>query len=69
MLILIVGGKQIFGFAFGYAAIPWVTRSGYKAAFGVMAGTQVFLLLLAVPLWYYGKQIRQKSATWKLMYR
>jgi hypothetical protein len=47
--------KQIFAFGFSYGVVPWVTLDGYAAAFGAMAGIQMALVLLGIPLWYYGK--------------
>jgi len=59
--------KQIFAFGFSYGVVPWVTLDGYIGAFGAMAGIQMALVLMGVPLWYYGKQIRHKSGGWKII--
>jgi hypothetical protein len=66
-LVLVNALKQIFAFGFAYGIVPWVTLDGYGGAFGAMAGLQFGVLLLAVPLWYYGKQIRHKSGGWKVI--
>ena len=59
--------KQIFAFGFSYGVIPWVTLDGYGGAFGAMTGIQIGLMLFGLPLWYYGKQIRHKSGSWKII--
>jgi hypothetical protein len=67
-LLNLVGGlKQLFAFGFSYGAIPWINRSGYQNAFGAMAGIQIGLMAFGLPLWYWGKQIRHKSVTWKVV--
>jgi hypothetical protein len=66
-MLLVNAFKQIFSFGFSYSVVPWVTRSGYLRMFGSMAGINSAVLLLALPLWYYGKQIRHKTASWKVI--
>ena len=66
-MLLVNAFKQIFSFGFSYSVVPWVTHSGFLGMFGAMAGINSAILLLALPLWYYGKQIRHKSASWKLI--
>jgi hypothetical protein len=66
-LLLVSGLKNMFAFGFSYGVIPWVKRSGYQAAFGEMVAIQTGVILLAIPLFFYGKQIRHKSAGWKVI--
>jgi hypothetical protein len=66
-LLLINAFKQIFAFGFAYGIVPWVTLDGYQGAFGAMAGIQFALMLFGLPLYYYGKQIRHESASWKII--
>lgn len=66
-LLLINGLKNMFAFGFQYGVIPWIIKSGYEAAFGEMVGIQTGVMLLAIPLYYYGKQLRHKSAGWKVI--
>lgn len=66
-LVLVNGMKQLFSFGFSYGIIPWITTMGFQGAFGTMAGIQCGLMLFGVPLWYWGKQIRHKSASWKVV--
>jgi hypothetical protein len=67
VLLLSNGLKQIFAFGLSYGVVSWVTREGYARAFGEMAAIQVGVMLFALPLWYWGKQIRQRTATWKVI--
>ena len=66
-LLLVNGLKNMFAFGFSYGVIPWLTRSGFQAAFGEMVGIQTGVVLFAIPLFVYGKQIRHKSAGWKVI--
>jgi hypothetical protein len=65
--LLVVGLKNIFGFGFGYAVIPWIARSGYDGALGAIAGIQFAIVLFGFPLWYYGKQIRHITSKWRVV--
>jgi hypothetical protein len=58
----------LFSFGFGYGVIPWITAQGYQKSFGIMAAIQVGIVLLGLPLWYWGKQIREKSAMFRVIY-
>jgi len=67
-LLLINGLKTIsLGFGFSYGVIPWVSGSGYQSAFGTMAGINSGIMLLGVPLYYFGRTIRRKTANWKVI--
>ena len=66
-IFLIVGLKNVISFGFSYAVIPWVTAWGYKRAIGCFAGITFGCLLLALPLYLFGKQLRFASAKWKLI--
>jgi hypothetical protein len=67
LLLIVSGLKQIFAFGLSYGVVPWITEEGYAKAFGEMAGIQVGIMLLGIPLYYFGKQIRHTSADWKLI--
>jgi len=66
-ILLVNALKQIFAFGFSYGVVPWVTLDGYPGAFGAMAGIQGGLMLLGLPLWYFGKRIRHASGGWKII--
>src|SRR5947199_58007 len=37
-LLMVNGLKNIFGFGFSYAVVPWITLQGFQGAFGTMVG-------------------------------
>lgn len=67
LLLLVNGLKQVFAFGFAYGVAPWIAASGYKNTFGTIAGINCGVMLLTVPMWYYGRRIRHISAKWKLI--
>ncbi|CAK7204889.1 hypothetical protein SEUCBS139899_007651 [Sporothrix eucalyptigena] len=67
-LLLINGFKNVVAFGFTYGVVPWVESSGYATAFGTLAGVYIFIMCLAIPLYYYGAHIRNHtSSKWKLV--
>jgi hypothetical protein len=67
LLLLIIGLKNVFGFGFGYAIIPWIGAWGFSGAFGATATIYFLSVLLGIPLYYWGKRIRHASAKWRLI--
>lgn len=67
LMLLIIGLKNVFGFGFAYAIIPWISDWGYSGAFGTTAAIYFFVVLLGFPLWYWGKKIRHATAKWKII--
>ena len=67
-MLLTIGLKNVFGFGFAYGVIPWVTASGHQTTFGTMVGIHCGIMLMGVPFWYWGKQIRQKTANWAIVW-
>jgi len=66
-LLLVCGLKNIFAFGFSYGVINWIQLDTFQGAFGAMVGIQCGVMLFAVPLYYYGKQIRHASGTWRVI--
>jgi hypothetical protein len=66
-LLLVNGLKNMFAFGFSYGVVPWITRSGFEHAFGEMVVIQTGVMLFAIPLYYYGKQLRHRSAGWRVI--
>lgn len=56
-----------FGFLLSFYTNPWIAGSGYQNAFGAMAGISAAILLMWIPFYIYGKQIRHASLKWKVM--
>jgi hypothetical protein len=55
--------KSAFGFLLSFYTNPWVQKSGYLNAYGAMAGISGGLIILGVPLFFWGARIR--TATWR----
>lgn len=59
--------KSCFGFLLSFYANPWIQEIGYTKAFGSMAGISSAILMLWVPLYIWGKQVRRATMKWDLM--
>lgn len=57
--------KAAVGFLLSFYTNNWVAGQGYQLAYGEMAGISAALLLLVVPLYIWGKTIRQRSLEWR----
>lgn len=66
-LLVICGLKNIFSFGFSYGVVGWIQDSGYQGAFGEMVAIQTGVMLLAIPLWFWGKKLRHRSSSWKVV--
>lgn len=61
-----LGYKSLFGFLLAFYTNDWVANEGYLNAFGEMAAISGAVFLLALPLWIWGKSIRQASLKWRI---
>ncbi|KAL6235088.1 hypothetical protein BDW75DRAFT_251109 [Aspergillus navahoensis] len=59
--------KACFGFLLSFYTNPWINESGYEAAFGAMAGISGDCLLFFIPLFFWGKAIRQAVIKWQFL--
>ncbi|ODV92332.1 hypothetical protein CANCADRAFT_56014 [Tortispora caseinolytica NRRL Y-17796] len=50
--------KNILGFCFSLFTNDFATRAGYRTTFIVFGSIQIFISLLAIPLYMYGKHLR-----------
>ncbi|KAF4629520.1 hypothetical protein G7Y89_g8627 [Cudoniella acicularis] len=57
--------KSIIGFGLSAATNIWIANSGLVLAFSEMAAITLFVLLLAIPLFFYGKRLRRWSLGWR----
>ena len=46
---------------------PWIEQSGYTTTFGSLAGIQVAILIMWIPLYIWGKKIRHATLNWGVM--
>jgi hypothetical protein len=61
--------KSAFGFLLSFYTNPWVQQSGYTRAYGAMAGISGGLLILVVPFYLFGHEIRVKTWHWRAIRR
>ncbi|KAJ5305456.1 uncharacterized protein N7443_005116 [Penicillium atrosanguineum] len=59
--------KSAFGFLLGFYTNPWVDKHGYNVAYGEMAAICGGVLIFWIPLFIWGKAIRQKTLGWRVM--
>lgn len=59
--------KSAFGFLLSFYTNPWVAEDGYSVAYGEMAAICGAVLILWIPLFFYGKAIRASTLQWPLM--
>ncbi|CUM67401.1 uncharacterized protein PRCAT00005095001 [Priceomyces carsonii] len=59
--------KSLFGFLLSFYTNPWVNNYGYSKAYGEMAAISGILFLLTIPLYFWGKRIREWTHEWKLL--
>lgn len=57
----------MFGFLLSFYTNPWVDESGYQNAYGAMAGISAFILILWIPLFFFGKKIRHVTWNWPVL--
>jgi len=59
--------QALFGFLLAFETNPWINESGYQNAYGAMAGISAGVLILWVPLYFWGKRIRHRTWKWPIM--
>ncbi|KAJ5666379.1 uncharacterized protein N7477_008827 [Penicillium maclennaniae] len=59
--------KSAFGFLLGFYTNPWVDKHGYNVAYGEMAAICGGVLIFWIPLFIWGKAIREKTLSWRVM--
>ncbi|RSL39575.1 hypothetical protein CEP53_013959 [Fusarium sp. AF-6] len=62
-----MGFKAVVAFLVSFYANKWIEHSGYDGTFATMAGMSVGTLALGVPLYIWGKRIRQRTLGWSIM--
>jgi hypothetical protein len=65
----LTSGSALFGFLLSFYTNPWVNESGYQNAYGAMAGIASLVLLMWVPLYFWGKKIRYATWDWPVISR
>lgn len=65
--LAVMGFKSLFGFLLSFYTNKWVASAGYQNAFGAMAGISAAVMVLWVPLYYFGERIRTATLNWRVM--
>jgi hypothetical protein len=61
----ILAYKSAVGFLLSFYTNEWIAGQGYQLAYGEMAGISAALFIGVVPLYFFGKDIRQSSLGWR----
>ncbi|GAM35792.1 hypothetical protein TCE0_017f04389 [Talaromyces pinophilus] len=59
--------KSAFGFLLGFYTNPWVDKDGYNIAYGEMAAICGAVLMCWIPLFIWGKKLREMTLSWRVM--
>jgi hypothetical protein len=65
--VLILYLKAAFAFLIGFYTNQWIAEDGYAAVFGTLAAIVFAWHALAIPLFFWGKGLREKSLQWRIM--
>ncbi|KAF3010519.1 hypothetical protein E8E14_009823 [Neopestalotiopsis sp. 37M] len=65
--LAVMGFKSMFGFLLSFYTNPWVEQAGYLNAYGAMAGIAAAVLIMWIPLYIWGKQIRHATWNWPIL--
>ncbi|KAL7818083.1 major facilitator superfamily domain-containing protein [Trichoderma aethiopicum] len=65
--LAVTGFKALFAFFLSFETNPWINAAGYQDGFGAMAGIAGAVLILWIPLYFWGKQIRHNSWKWRVI--
>ncbi|KAL7960557.1 MFS general substrate transporter [Trichoderma compactum] len=65
--LAVTGFKALFAFFLSFETNPWINLSGYRDAFGAMAGIAGGVLIMWIPLYFWGKKIRHYSWKWSVI--
>ncbi|EHK15428.1 uncharacterized protein TRIVIDRAFT_38447 [Trichoderma virens Gv29-8] len=65
--LAVTGFKALFAFFLSFETNPWINLSGYQDAFGAMAGIAGGVLIMWIPLYFWGKKIRHYSWKWRVI--
>ncbi|KAK0384834.1 hypothetical protein NLU13_7312 [Sarocladium strictum] len=59
--------KSAFGFLLGFYTNPWVQSAGYQTAYGIMGAICGGVLIMWIPLFFWGHKIRVATLNWGIM--
>ncbi|CUM55113.1 uncharacterized protein AC631_03445 [Debaryomyces fabryi] len=59
--------KSLFGFMLSFYTNPWVDNFGYAKAYGEMAAIAGILFVLSIPIYIWGKKMRETTHNWRIL--
>ncbi|THY69413.1 MFS general substrate transporter [Aureobasidium pullulans] len=66
-VVSVMAFKAAFAFLIAFYTNSWLAADGPAVVYGTLAGIVFAWLALALPLYIWGKQLRQKSLDWKFI--
>jgi hypothetical protein len=69
ILVVICALRGFVSFGTSYGVAPFIARSGYDGSFGTYAGLTGAFGLIGVPVYFFGKRIRQFTGRWAIKER
>ncbi|KAF1998816.1 serine/threonine kinase 16 [Amniculicola lignicola CBS 123094] len=54
--------RNIYSFGMNYFISSWITNQGPLQVFSIIGGIHIFICLLTIPMWIYGKRCRSLTA-------
>jgi hypothetical protein len=58
--------RNIYSFGMNYFISAWITSQGPKEVFCIIGGIHVFICLIAIPMYIYGKRCRSWTSRVKI---
>lgn len=69
VLVVITALRGFVSFGTSYGVAKFIETAGYDGSFGTYAGLTALLGLIAFPMYFYGKRIRQFTGKWAVKER
>jgi hypothetical protein len=54
--------RNVYSFGMNYFISSWITNQGPLQVFSIIGGLHIFIMLLTVPMWIFGKRCRSLTA-------
>lgn len=69
VLVVITALRGFVSFGTSYGVATFIENAGYDGSFGTYAGITALLGLLGIPIFFYGKQLREFTGKWAVKER
>ncbi|KAI5842378.1 major facilitator superfamily domain-containing protein [Tricharina praecox] len=64
LLVMVCALRNVVGFAMNFKIVDFINACGYDGAFGIYAGIFGGFALIGIPIYVWGKRLREWSAGW-----